>query len=626
MNHAKSEDADDDRWRACPRRRPSSRGRSELTRWFPLAFGFGRFRLRDLRGFAPVLCFVACLTPSIVSAQGGVGSSVSPAPADVWQAVSQLLAQPLVLCFLVIAVGMGLGSLRLGGMSLGTSGVLFSALLFGHFGQQEGWSMPDLAGTLGLVLFVYAVGLGAGSTFFRAFRDQGKQLAFLGLVTVSVGALTAVVLTSFFRIPGDLATGVFAGALTSTPALAAGIQAAEQAGQPALAVSIGYGMAYPVGVIAVVLFVQLVPRLLRVNLDMMGRQLQAQAEGKQRIDRYLVKIRNPAIFHKSLNDVPLLEGGSWQITRVLEGNRLVPIKPHYVFQENDVVLLVTDEKNADILTMVLGERTEEPVLIDSDHDRADVVVTSPELLNKSLRQLHLRSRYGVTIARIERYGVSFVPNADTCFSMADRTTAVGEPEGLRAFEKAAGHRIRKLHETDLMSVGLGLVFGLLLGMVPIRIPGLGEFQFGLAGGPLLSGLLFAHYGRFMGIVGYMPIAARMLTQELGLALFLAAAGFQAGGHFLEMLEKYGVAPFAISLTVALVSMSTAFLVGRFVLHMNLMQVLGGTCGAMTSTAGIGAIVNKTDCDVPVTSYAAAYPAALVLMTVLAQLLMSALQR
>ena len=520
---------------------------------------------------------------------------------------------------------MGLGAVRLGGMSLGTSGVLFAALLFGHFGEQEGWSMPELAGKMGLVLFVYAVGLGAGSTFFRAFRDQGKQLAFLGLATVSVGALTAVLLTWALDIPGDLATGIFAGSLTSTPALAAGIQAAEQAGQPSQAVSIGYGMAYPVGVIAVVLFVQLVPRLLRVNLDRMGRELQAQIKGRQRIDRYLVKIRNPAILGRPLRDVPLLQEGGWQITRVLEGNRLVPIKPTYIFQEDDVVLLVTDAKNADILTMVLGERTEESVMIDSDHDRAEVVVTSPEMLGKSLRELHLRGRYSVTIVRIERYGITFVPNADCCFSMADRVTAVGEPEGLKAFEAAAGHRTRKLHETDLMSVGLGLVFGLLLGMIPFQIPGLGEFQFGLAGGPLLSGLLFAHFGRFMGIVGYMPLAARMLTQELGLALFLAAAGFQAGGQFLEMLHKYGAAPFVFSITVAVASMSTAFLMGRFVLRMNLMEVLGGTCGAMTSTAGIGAIVSKTDCDVPVTSYAAAYPAALVLMTVLAQLLISLLQ-
>jgi putative transport protein len=159
-------------------------------------------------------------------------------------------------------------------------------------------------------------------------------------------------------------------------------------------------------------------------------------------------------------------------------------------------------------------------------------------------------------------------------------------------------------------------------MIPIQIPGVGEFRLGLAGGPLVAGLLFAHFGRFMGIVGYMPLAARMLTQELGLAFFLASAGFSAGGHFVEMLQLYGAKPFLIGLAVAVIPMTVAFVFARFVLRMDLLQSMGGICGSMTSTAGIGAIVSKTDCDVPVSSYAAAYPAALVMMTVLAQLIVT----
>jgi putative transport protein len=228
----------------------------------------------------------------------------------------------------------------------------------------------------------------------------------------------------------------------------------------------------------------------------------------------------------------------------------------------------------------------------------------------------------VTISRIERYGVDFVPNANSTFANADRVTAVGEPEGLQAFEKAAGHRTRKLHETDLMSVGIGLAVGIVLGMIPIPIPGVGEFYLGLAGGPLLAGLLFAHFGRFMGIVGYMPLAARMLTQEIGLAFFLAAAGYDAGGDFAAMLRQFGAMPFIMSLVVAVIPMTVAVLFARFVLRMDLMQTLGGICGSMTSTAGIGAIINKTDDDVSVASYAAAYPAALVMMTILAQVLIA----
>jgi putative transport protein len=282
--------------------------------------------------------------------------------------------------------------------------------------------------------------------------------------------------------------------------------------------------------------------------------------------------------------------------------------------------LVTDSKTAELLTMLLGEPTTAKVIINADRDRANVVVTSHEVLNKSLRELHLRSKYGITVARIERYGIDFVPNADTAFSMADRVTVVGEPEGLKAFERAAGHRLRRVHETDLMSLGFGLVVGILLGMIPLRIPGLRTITLGMAGGPLLAGLLFAHFGRFMGIVGHMPIAARILTQNIGLTLFLATAGYDAGGHFWQMVQTYGAVPFLISIVVTVVTITAGFLFARYALRMDLLQSLGGMCGAMTSTAGIGAVTNKTDCDVPVTSYAAAYPAALVMMTIGAQLM------
>ncbi len=574
---------------------------------------------RQFRLFTRVVLFLCCFAVFTGATHAGDSTDQS----GMWRLISQTLHdQPLILCFLIVACGMGLGSLRLFGLTLGTSGVLFAGLLFGHFGQSESWGMPDIIGKLGLVLFVYAVGLGAGPTFFRTFRDQGRQLAFLGIVTVVVGASTIALLAWAFDIPSELATGLFAGSLTSTPALASGLEAAEQTSRDALAVSVGYGMAYPVGVVAVVVFVQFAPRLLRVNLVQMGEEMQRKLEAKNHIDRFLVKICNPAVFGKSIHEIHLLDQVHGQITRVLKEGQLVPIRPDHVFEEGQVVLLVTDATNAEMLTMVLGTPSDENVVINADRDRSVVVVTSPRMLNKQLRDLHLRSKYGVTIARIERYGVDFVPNANTDFSMADRVTVVGEPDGLRAFEQAAGHRIRRLHETDLMSVGFGLVLGIFLGEIPIPIPGFGQFKLGMAGGPLLVGLLFAHFGRFMGIVGHMPIAARMLTQNLGLALFLASAGFAAGKQFVEMVEIYGSKPFLISAAVTVVCLTTGLVFARFVLRLDLLQSLGGMCGAMTSTAGIGALTNKTDCDVPVASYAAAYPAALVMMTIAAQFLLS----
>ena len=554
----------------------------------------------------------------------GAGPIASPNQTGIVSALNRVLGQPLALCFLIIGCGMTLGSLRLGDISLGTSGVLFAGLVFGHFGREAGWKMPPDIGSLGLVLFVYSVGLGAGPTFFRTFRDQGRQLAFLGLATVSIGAAATCALAWWFALPGELATGLFAGSLTSTPALASGLDAAAEMGLDGLAVSIGYGLSYPVGVVGVVLFVQLMPRLLRINLSRLGDDAQRQLASKSRIDRYLVKICNPAVFGKHLHEIPLLEQVSGQITRVLDGDQLVPIRPDHIFAPGQVVLLVTDTQTSELLTMILGEPTTADVVINADRDRASVVVTSHDMLNKPLRDLHLRSRFGITVARIERYGVDFVPNAGTAFSMADKATVVGEPEGLKAFEKAAGHRLRRVHETDLMSLGLGLAVGIVLGMVPLQVPGLRTFTLGLAGGPLLAGLLFAHFGRVLGIVGHMPIAARMLTQNMGLAFFLAAAGFDAGGHLGQMLSEFGLTPFLVSILVKAITITAGFGLASRLFRLDFMQALGGMCGAMTSTVGIGVITNKTDCDVPVTSYAAAYPAALVAMTSGAQLMIRGL--
>ncbi len=571
------------------------------------------------------LAALACVLSLSLNALGSEGLQ-APADAETengaWQMVALSLESEILLTFVILALGMTLGALRFGGISFGTSGVLFAALFLGHLGKHESWSMPENIGTIGLVLFVYAVGLGSGTTFFRTFRQEGKGLALLGIVTVSGAAAAAAGLARLFQVPSELATGIFAGSLTSTPALASGIEAAISSSRNSLDVSIGYGMGYPLGVVGVVLYAQLLPRLLRANLDDLDSKLRADTKQSDGIARRLVRISNSAIINTSIQDLRALTHIKAQIPRVLEGDRLVPIKRDHVFQDGQIVLLLTDDQNADLLTSLLGHQTDIPFIVDSDHDRVEIVLVNSELVGKPLRELHFRSQFGVTISRIVRFDVPFVPSGDTILNAGDRVTAVGPPDGLKLFAKKAGHRPRKFHETDLMWLALFLVAGILIGMIPIQIPGLPPFSLGMAGGPLLVGLLVAHFGQFLGNAAYVPLAARMLAQELGLALFLADAGFRAGGSFVETFRQYGAAPFILSFLVICVALGLAYGFARFFLNMNLLQILGGTCGAMTSTAGVGAIASTTDSGIPVASYAAAYPASLVMMTLLAQILIA----
>ena len=248
-----------------------------------------------------------------------------------------------------------------------------------------------------------------------------------------------------------------------------------------------------------------------------------------------------------------------------------------------------------------------------------VVVTSPEVVGKTLAELSLRTLHGVTVARVYRHGVEFVPRPDTPIHYGNMLQVVGEPENLRAFAALAGHRARAYDETDLLSVGVGLVAGVLLGMVSFGLGG-SQLSLGMAGGPLLVALVLGHFGRIGPVAGYLPRASRLLLQELGLVFFLADAGVKAGGQLVPVLSQYSASLLGAAAGIAFIPMVAGFVVARWALRMDLLQSLGAICGGMTSTPGLGVITSRTDHETPVISYATIYPVALILLTVCARLL------
>lgn len=537
-------------------------------------------------------------------------------------ALDALLGSPLVALFATVFLGMLLGNVKLGGVSLGSSGVLFVALVMGHLG----YGVPVGVGDLGLVLFVYCVGLTAGPSFFQALMHHGKSLVKLGALIVLAGAATTWCFAYFANIPGDLAAGIFAGAMTSTPALAAALDILGDQGAYA---SIGYGLAYPFGVIGVVLFVQLLPKLMRMDTQ------QAAAEGaahkRPAIGRALVEVVNPALDGKSIDDATFLADAGCQVSRVLAnhesngGARLVPIASDFRFKLGQHVLIVGPEDRLDMLIAFIGRRSQVQALMDTEHERTRVVVTSAKLVGQSLRELHLLRNYGIVVSRINRLGIDFVPRGDTVIQAGDVLTAVGEATKLQAFAVAAGHRARAVDETDLVSLALGITLGIVVGTIPLSLPGTRGFSLGLAGGPLLVGLLLGHFGRVGKVVGYVPRAASYVLTEVGLVLFLASAGVSAGGQIVAVFREHGVILITMGVAVTTVPMIVGFLYARRRLKLSLIESLGGVCGGMTSTPGLGAITAKTDSDTPVVCYATAYPMALLLMTIFAQVLLSLLQ-
>ena len=528
-----------------------------------------------------------------------------------------LLDQPLIALFAILASGLLLGSITLRGIQLGSSGVLFTALLAGHLG----YSIPSGIGTLGLVLFVYCIGIGAGGRFFAAIAREGATLAKLALVIVFCGGAITWMGAQLLELPADLASGLFAGALTSTPALAAATEGLQAS---ATGVSIGYGIAYPFGVIGVVLFVQLLPRLLKHDLEAIAAGHADPSSAETQVENVLVEVTNPNLIGKQIANSAVANFNACQISRIFKHGQLVPLCYEDLYSKGQLLLLVGCRKEIALAVDHLGQRSDRHLLKDVENERRQLLVTERRFAGRTLEELAALKNHGVVITRITRLGLTFVPSAATVIELNDQVTAVGRSEDLNSFAKAVGHRSNAIDSTDLLSLSTGLTLGIVLGMLPFGLPGSTPFTLGLAGGPLLVALILGHFGRVGRIVGHIPRPTRLLLQDLGLVFFLAHAGIRGGGAFIETLTTYGPSLFVLGSAITVVPLLIAWPLARRWFGLDALQALGGICGSMTSTPALGAITSKTDSQVPVVSYVSAYPIALIVMIAIAKMLIGLL--
>jgi putative transport protein len=534
------------------------------------------------------------------------------------EAVNQLLLdQPLIALFAIIASGLLFGSFTIKGINLGSSGVLFTALLAGHLG----YSIPGGIGTLGLVLFVYCVGIGAGGRFFASVAREGATLGKLALVIVATGGAITWAGAKLLDLPVDLATGIFAGALTSTPALAA---ATESLTDAASGVSIGYGIAYPFGVIGVVLFVQLLPRLLKHDLDKIAAEHEAEDNTDVRVITVLVEVTNQNLVGKKIAEAGISNLNACRVSRIFKEGQLIPLSYSDEFSQGQLLLLVGLNKEITIAIDTLGHRSDRHLLKDVENERQNLLVTEHKIAGKSIRELASLKHYGVVITRITRGGLTFVPNTATLIEAHDNLTTVGRTEDLKVFAKAIGHHSTAIDSTDLLSLSVGLTLGIVAGLIPIGLPGSTPITLGLAGGPLLVALLLGHFGKVGRIVGHIPRPTRLLLQDLGLVFFLANAGVEGGVSLVATVQQYGITLFGLGMLVSVVPLILAWPLARKLFKLDPLQALGGICGGMTSTPALGAITAKTDSQVPVISYVSAYPVALIVMILITKILIGLL--
>jgi putative transport protein len=526
--------------------------------------------------------------------------------------LQELIFHPVAALFLIVALGSALGKIRLAGMSLGSSGVLFVALLFGHLGVN----LPAEIKQLGIILFVYAVGLQAGPRFFNQFRRRGIVFAKIAVMVVVSGAALTWILTKLLGIAPELAIGLFAGAMTSTPGLAAAMDASGDS-----LVGVGYGIAYPFGVIGVVLMVQLLPRLLRVNLDQEEQALSMSESKGRQVCRRQFYVTNPACEGKSLNDLQLHRICEVNISRLLRGGEITTVKPDTRLEVGDVVLAVGQEQELDKLKLLFGAETQGEELLNTTEVVSSIVFISNEVMTgKTLAELGILENYSVVFTRVFRDEMEFVPTGRFVIEIGDSVRVAGSKEDCERFVVDAGQQEKRIHETSILALSLGIFAGVILGFKEFSLPGGASFRLGLAGGPLFVSLVLAHYGRIGKLNIRIPRGAKYILNQLGLVLFLAGAGTEAGSSVAGVLASSGFSLLAAGAIVTVGAVFFGFLACRYFFSVDMLSTLGAISGGMTSTPALGAISEETDSRRPLLAYSAVYPVALILITVICQFL------
>lgn len=523
-----------------------------------------------------------------------------------------LLQSSYFALFLIVALGFVLGRINFKGISLDVSAVIFIALLFGHFGVI----IPKELGNFGLVLFIFTIGIQAGPGFFDSFRSKGKVLILITLLIIGSACMTGVLFKYLLHIDMAETVGLIAGSLTSTPGLAAAIDSTQSS-----AASIAYGIAYPFGVIGVILFIKLLPGLLRLDIKKEEKRLEMQQRDKYpEIYTGTFRVTNENIFNKSLIQLQIRTMTGAVISRVKHGDKTEVPSAKTMLYQGDLVKAVGSEYALAQLGVLVGERLQEDLPLATSYELQSLLLTKKEVIGKTLGSLNLQQNLGCTVTRIRRSGIDLSPEPGLTLKFGDKLLVVGHQDSLKELAKLLGNDEKRLSDTDFFPIAMGIVLGVLVGKINISFSDSFSFSPGLTGGILLTALVLSSVGKTGPILWSMSGAANLLLRQLGLLLFLAEVGTSAGANLVETFRESGWALFGAGVAITLVPMIVAVAVGYFVFKINLFDLMGTITGGMTSTPGLAAAGSMTDSDAPSVAYATVYPIAMVFLIVFIQVI------
>lgn len=540
------------------------------------------------------------------------------------------VAQTLIIYSAIIVLGMLLGKIKIKGVSLGVTFVLFVGILAGHLGFTINAEVLNFLKNFGLILFIFTIGLQVGPGFFSSFKTSGLKLngLTLGVILLDIALTVGLVFIFADVVDAPIMVGIMTGSVTSTPALGAAQEALQQLSSTGALqgemppISLGYAVAYPMGVLGIILSMMLLKVIFRVDTKVEESKLEIKQESHEKPDILTFRITNSNIDGITLAELKHSFGHEFVATRMLADDRVFIPHANTELHTGNLILVVTRHANARLLQQLLGEEVQyEWKDDDSTMVSRRIVVTRDSVNGKTIGQLHLRSAYNVNITRVERAGISLLAQPDLVLQMGDRVMVVGPLDNIKKAETMLGNTLKKLNDPHIITIFLGILVGILVGSIPIYFPNMPmPVRLGLAGGPLIVAILLGRFGYRLKLITYTTQSANLMLREIGICLFLASVGLASGGKFVEtVVSPNGLLWIGCGVLITMVPTLIIGVVARL-LKFNYFTICGLIAGSHTNIPPLAYANAMTETDAPAVAYSTVYPLATFLRILSAQIL------
>lgn len=542
--------------------------------------------------------------------------------------LEQSALQAVIIISITIACGLGLGKIKVWGVSLGVTFVFFVGILFGQLGFSINHDMLTFAQNFGLVIFVYALGMQVGPGFFGSFRKEGIQLNLLGMGVILLGSAMAIALSYATDISMSDMIGILSGAVTNTPALAAAQQTLQQFGVPSSGAALGCAITYPLGVIGVILAIVIIDKFISKPEDL---KIHEHEDHNQTFIASF-EVCNPGIFHMPIHKVAENTTCKFIISRLWRDGKVQIPTSETELKKDDRILVITTEKDVQTLTILFGEQDQRDWnkddidwnAIDNDIISKKIIITRPQFNGKKLGSLKLRNHYGISVTRITRNGIVLLATPGLILQLGDRLTVVGESRSIAMVEKELDSANGSLRDPNLGAIFIGIVLGLILGSIPIFLPGMSSpIKLGLAGGPIITGLLIGTYGPRFKLVTYSTRSANLMIRGIGLSLYLACLGLDSGANFIEtVMRPEGLLWIVTGFAITLIPVLIMGWIAMRTCKLDFGHTCGMLCGSMANPMALNYADSITSNDAPSVSYATVYPVGMFARVIIAQVILT----